>query len=172
MKILYMGCKRNGQNSANPEDTVIGVDSKKFPDVDVVHDMEMAPLPFENESFDVVYSNHNLEHVVNRAQLVEEIWRILKPGGIFDVTVPHHSNPVGKRLDHHGCFSMQSFDSLVPQDREKYENRRFSVAERHIRLLRPFGFLEPVVDRCPDFYEWRLSALVPAVEVRFKLKKV
>lgn len=170
MKILDIGC--DGKKYLSPGDEVIGLDIQKFPDVDVVHDLEKPPMPFQDESFDVVHSSHNIEHVSNRIGLMDDIWRVLKPEGIFDVTVPHHSNPIGKRLEHHGYFSMQAFDSLVPDEKEKYIRGKFVVIERHIRLLAPFRFLEPLVDRFPDFYEWRLSTLVPAVEVHFKLKKV
>jgi SAM-dependent methyltransferase len=170
MKVLDIGC--DGKKYASPGDEVVGLDIQKFPDVDVIFDLEKAPMPFPDEAFDMVHSNHNLEHINNRVQLMDEIWRVLKPGGTFDVTVPHHSNPIGKRLDHQGYFSMQAFDSLVPGEKEKYIRGKFVVVERHIRLLAPFRFLEGFVDRYPDFYEWRFSTLIPAVEVHFKLKKV
>lgn len=172
MKILDIGCNGKKYKSDNPDDIVTGLDIQKFPDVDVVHDLEKAPMPFDDESFDIVYSNHNLEHISNRVQLMDEIWRILKPDGIFDVTVPHHSNPIGNRVEHQGYFSMQGFDSLVPEEKEKYIRGKFKVFERKIKLVRPFGFLESFANRFPDFYEWRMTSLIPAVEVHFKLRKL
>ncbi|MBD2127309.1 methyltransferase domain-containing protein [Microcoleus sp. ZQ-A2] len=38
-------------------------------------------LPFDNNSFDVVYSNGVIHHTPNTIQLVKEIYRVLKPGG-------------------------------------------------------------------------------------------
>jgi len=38
-------------------------------------------LPFDNESFDAAYSNDAFCHVPNRAALLAEIHRVLKPGG-------------------------------------------------------------------------------------------
>lgn len=48
------------------------------------------PLPFEDESFDVVYHSHLLEHFPHsRAPVFTgECFRILKPGGIIRVVVP------------------------------------------------------------------------------------
>lgn len=48
------------------------------------------PLPFEDESFDVVYHSHLLEHFPqSRAPVFTgECFRILKPGGIIRVVVP------------------------------------------------------------------------------------
>ncbi|MES3037613.1 MAG: bifunctional 2-polyprenyl-6-hydroxyphenol methylase/3-demethylubiquinol 3-O-methyltransferase UbiG [Bdellovibrionota bacterium] len=40
-------------------------------------------LPFPDESFDVVTSTDFLEHVSDPQQVVKEISRVLKPGGIF-----------------------------------------------------------------------------------------
>jgi len=172
MKILDLGCGTKKFSGELPEDTIVGLDTQKIPGVDVVHDMEKAPLPFDDESFDVVYSHHSLEHIRNRLQLVDEVWRILKPAGVFDVTVPHHSNPVGESMVHYGYFGMQAFDELTNKGKENYIRGRFNLVERKIKLIRPFRFLEAFANRFPDFYEWRLTWMIPAVEVSFKLRKI
>jgi SAM-dependent methyltransferase len=43
-------------------------------------------LPYEDETFDVVLSSGVLEHVSNEYESIKEVWRILKPSGIFAVT--------------------------------------------------------------------------------------
>jgi ubiquinone/menaquinone biosynthesis C-methylase UbiE len=45
----------------------------------VHHDAET--LPFEDNSFDVVYSNGVLHHTPNTSQVVREVRRVLRPGG-------------------------------------------------------------------------------------------
>ncbi len=45
----------------------------------VHHDAEM--LPFLDASFDVVYSNGVIHHTPNTQRVVDEIYRVLKPGG-------------------------------------------------------------------------------------------
>ncbi|MDD5757817.1 MAG: methyltransferase domain-containing protein [Desulfobulbaceae bacterium] len=45
----------------------------------IQHDAEN--LPFEDNSFDVVYSNGVIHHIPNTKRVVEEIYRVLKPGG-------------------------------------------------------------------------------------------
>ena len=171
MKILDIGC--NGKKyKGKDDDIVIGLDIQKFPEVDILHDLEKAPLPFEDESFDMVYSSHNLEHINNRVQLLDEIWRILKTGGIFKCIIPHHTNPVSARLEHNiKGFSLHAFESLVPEEKEKYIRGHFNIVKRKIKLVKPFGFLNEFAARFPDFYEWRMSRLVPAVEIYFTLKK-
>jgi glycosyltransferase involved in cell wall biosynthesis/ubiquinone/menaquinone biosynthesis C-methylase UbiE len=49
------------------------------------HDAE--DLPFDDNSFDIVYSNGVLHHTPNTTQVVREIYRVLKPGGRVIVMV-------------------------------------------------------------------------------------
>lgn len=46
-------------------------------------------LPFKDETFDIVISNHVIEHVGNQQLHVKEILRVLKPGGIVYLATPN-----------------------------------------------------------------------------------
>lgn len=46
-------------------------------------------LPFDDEVFDVVVMLETLEHVTDEVRAIEEVYRVLKPGGIFILSVPH-----------------------------------------------------------------------------------
>ncbi|MEE3134190.1 MAG: methyltransferase domain-containing protein [Candidatus Thermoplasmatota archaeon] len=52
--------------------------------------MEIPKFPFENDSVELIYSSHTIEHVNDKAvkNLIEEAFRILKVGGIFRITCP------------------------------------------------------------------------------------
>ena len=43
--------------------------------------MDVHQIPFEDNSFDVVFCNHVMEHVDNDIQAMSEIFRVLKPRG-------------------------------------------------------------------------------------------
>ncbi len=45
-------------------------------------------LPFEDDSMDMVFSSHVLEHIPNQQKALEEIYRVLKPGGYHVCIVP------------------------------------------------------------------------------------
>jgi SAM-dependent methyltransferase len=45
-------------------------------------------LPFSDETFDVVITSEVLEHIQDDVAAIAEMYRVLKPGGIFAVTVP------------------------------------------------------------------------------------
>ena len=64
-------------------------DSDKRPIIFIEGTAEAIPL--EDASVDLVLCNQVLEHVIDPAKSASEIWRILKPGGIFIGSVPHIS---------------------------------------------------------------------------------
>jgi SAM-dependent methyltransferase len=47
------------------------------------------PLPFEDRSFDIVVAGELLEHVRDPEALVDEMHRVLRPGGTFVGSVPN-----------------------------------------------------------------------------------
>lgn len=59
-------------------------------------------LPFENDSMDVVYHSHFLEHLDREVarQFLVEVKRILKPGGIHRIVVPDFELLCRYYIDH------------------------------------------------------------------------
>jgi SAM-dependent methyltransferase len=53
--------------------------------------MDVHQMPFASNSFDVVLCNHVLEHVDNDIKAMNEIARVLKPGGYSILQVPFFS---------------------------------------------------------------------------------
>jgi SAM-dependent methyltransferase len=52
-----------------------------------VHQGDMRQLPFQDESFDYVYSHGVLHHSDEPQRVIRELFRILRPGGRFNVHV-------------------------------------------------------------------------------------
>ncbi|GBR08125.1 hypothetical protein GLI01_16660 [Gluconacetobacter liquefaciens] len=87
---------------AFPDLNWIGVDIENSPEVASrsrsdcrFHTFDGVNLPFQDNSFDVVYSRQVFEHVRHPEPLLHEVARVLKPGGVFVGSVsqmePFHS---------------------------------------------------------------------------------
>src|SRR5512145_3030170 len=109
MRILDLAC------GLAKTDGAIGMDKLALPGVDIVHDMDVFPYPFEDNTFDRVVSYNGLEHVERPLDVLAEIHRICKDGAGILITTPHFSS-VDSYTDptHKHAFSCKSLDYLVP----------------------------------------------------------
>lgn len=49
---------------------------------------DICNLPFDDASFDVVFCNHVLEHISDDTKAMQELYRVLKPGGMGVFQIP------------------------------------------------------------------------------------
>jgi len=49
---------------------------------------DILNLPFDNNSFDVVFCNHVLEHISDDTKAMQELYRVLKPNGMGIFQIP------------------------------------------------------------------------------------
>lgn len=106
---------------------LVTVDIEPNHGVDVVHDLNVTPWPFEADTFDEVHGYEVLEHLGQQGDVKSffatfyEIWRVLKPDGILCATVPDwksmwaFGDPGHTRLINAG--------SLVFLDQEEYHKQ-------------------------------------------------
>jgi SAM-dependent methyltransferase len=111
---LDIGCGESKQPG------FVGIDMLDLPGVDIVHDLEETPWPLPDECALTAVASHVLEHI-NPAKgifinVMNEIWRVMKPGGQFAFVVPYagshgyyqdptHCNPINET-------TMMYFDPL------------------------------------------------------------
>lgn len=89
---LDIGC---GKDKQGPE--WVGIDYRQYGDVDIVWDLEKTPWPLKDESVLVAAASHVLEHINPHKgifiNVMDEIWRVLKPGGQLAFVVPYAGSP-------------------------------------------------------------------------------
>lgn len=74
-RINYFGVDKNREAIAKASEACI------------VKELEY-PLPFSDDEFDVVVMFEVLEHIADQDQVLQEIIRVIKPGGILVISVP------------------------------------------------------------------------------------
>jgi len=82
---LVLGCgKRLHQDAIHHDFT------QHSPHVDIVHDLNHLPWPWESERFNKVIAESVLEHLYHNLLIsMNEIWRITKVGGIAAIKLPY-----------------------------------------------------------------------------------
>ena len=82
---------------------------------------DVTMMTFENESFDSVVSMETIEHV-NEEKYLSEIFRVLKPGGLFILSTPQNSK--GRIPLHIGHVKEYSLDEIVNLVSKKFKIER------------------------------------------------
>jgi 2-polyprenyl-3-methyl-5-hydroxy-6-metoxy-1,4-benzoquinol methylase len=62
---------------------------KRYPQIKYISFDLSDEFPIVSESFDVVYANQIVEHIIDDGKFLEECFRILKPGGILVLSTPN-----------------------------------------------------------------------------------
>lgn len=101
-RILDLGCgegTRLGLLKTNAEKVGVDINDyainkavKKYSGVEFLK-ADIEKLPFEKESFDLVYSVFVLEHVRQPEELLKEAVRVLKKGGTLIIGAPNFGSP-------------------------------------------------------------------------------
>jgi SAM-dependent methyltransferase len=182
-KFLDLGCGSYKINGA------IGIDGCPWPGVDVVHDLDCYPWPFENSVFDRIVSRHALAHLQNVVRAMEEIHRIARPGAIVEIVTPHFSSDNAfTDITSRWFFGYRSMDYFCANGSVNYRYGRATyellevrisflqaaVFEPHKRKSNPLRWigLEALINRFPRFYEHFLAFVLRANEVYFRLRVV
>lgn len=142
-------------------------------------------LPFEDNSFDVVITNHVIEHVPNQKLHMEEITRVLKKGGVvylatpnkYWLTDPHYKLPLlswfprkisamylklvqGKEWD----IYPQSYGML-----KKLTKKSFSIENYAVKIIKDpkkydldvMKMIQPIVKFIPKFLLNSMASILP-----------
>ena len=128
---LDLGCGQDKVPGA------IGMDRARLPSVDVIYDVERIPYPFRADSFAECYLHHLLEHVSEPLEVLEEVWRVGRPGAIVSIRVPHFSSLYAwSDPTHRRPYTYHSFDYLTEEGPYPYyAHARFEIVERRLIYL-------------------------------------
>ena len=182
---IELGC---GNTKKNPK--AIGIDMLDFDCVDIQGDVFAALHRFPDNTVDTIESFHFFEHVGDLTDLIDEITRVLKPGGKLRVVVPHFSNPYFySDPTHKNFFGLYTFcyyaSSSIFSRKVPLYGRMPQLDLNHVQLTfkssPPFyirhafkKMVERVVNLTTytkEFYEENLCNIIPCYELEYRISK-
>lgn len=123
---------------------------------------DICNLPFENNSFDFILCNHVLEHIPDDTKAMQELYRILKPGGTAILQIPQdlsrattfEDNTITSRKERAKIFGQ--YDHVRVYGRDYFDKLRsigFNVEEvDYTKTLTPLEV---------DTYRLALGEIIP-----------
>lgn len=127
MKYLNLGC---GSNYSNDKEW-INLDFISTGESVIAYNL-LNGIPFEYESFDVVYHSHVLEHFSKHdgEKFIQECFRVLKPNGILRIAVPDLECIVKKYIE------ILEQGISAPDNNEIYEKYNWIMLEMYDQAVR------------------------------------
>ena len=119
---LDIGC------GANKQKGFLGMDKRKLPGVDLVHDLEKFPYPLPKEVCQTIVASHIVEHIKPWLMLdfMNELWRISKVGCQLAIAMPYgvshgfvqdptHCNPCNETTFQYFCPEYPLYGIYTPK---------------------------------------------------------
>ena len=130
--------------------------------------VEPGPLPFDDATFDIVFSKDSIIHISDKRALFGEVYRVLKPGGVLLLSVPllldrrenllraevspdgsiiHHETPEfhGDPLNEQGCLAFHHFAWALLDDMRDSGFSRVEIVKYWSPWLGFFGADQVIV---------------------------
>jgi SAM-dependent methyltransferase len=163
-KITYcdIGCGKNKQNK-----DWFGIDYRNLPGVDLVQDLEVFPWGIPSGSFNIAVANHVVEHINPShgifISFMNEVWRILKPGGEFLIGAPYAtSSGMFRDPTHVNFVNEETWSYFSPTD-QFYQGGLFHIYSPlpwaiKVNTWHSTGNIEVVLVKLPVLSEYKIDS--------------
>lgn len=182
--VLELGCGPRKRHA-----DAIGIDRLDCAGVDLVGDVFEVLRSLPDACSRIVHAYHFFEHVDDLPALLEEIARVLIPGGSLDVEVPHFSNPYFySDPTHSKFFGLYTFSYWAKEKLFRRRVPQYGVAPRFelvdVRLdfdspfpiraviKRVIGPIFNLTRWLQEFHEENLCYILPCYQLRFSLRRL
>lgn len=176
---IDLGCGRDKKDAQ-----YYGIDHAKIKGVDIIFNLDLKGdifLPLKDSSVDRIFTRHFLEHVHEPLLVIEEIYRILKKGGIVEIIVPHWSWHGSHTFMHHKFFHSKDFDFFDKNNPYNYYTKaKFDMVSKEIKYgkgtirwwSKPFAdLINKLLNVNHLFSEQFLVSFLTPTEIRIVMKK-
>jgi SAM-dependent methyltransferase len=149
--------------------------------IEIVADLMQLPLPIQDNTYDIIEGDHILEHMPNLVPLLEDLYRIAKPGAKLSFLVPHYASG-NWAIDPTHCnkFNIQTLEIFDSHDqRNKIHpwgvNSKFKFKLTSWKLTFNPWILKPMelfVKKFSGFYEYHLAHIIQPEDLHFTLEVI
>jgi len=147
---LSIGC---GRKKENPN--FVGMDKRKLPGVDIIHDLEVFPYPLPDECCITIVGTHIIEHIKPWLiiDFMDELWRIMKLKGRLALSTPYAGSSIYWQDPTH-CTgfnetSFTYFDPRFPAYKDGYRPKPWKIL-KGFPVWQANGMLEIVMEKVKD----------------------
>lgn len=130
----------------------VGMDKRPLKGVDIVHDIQELPWPIPDSICHQVLMSHIWEHIEPkyRVQVMDEVWRVLKPNGRLLLSVPYATSR-GAYQDptHYPCPNELTFTYFDPTHPlwQVYKPKPWRLMQNNYKLI---GNMEVILEAVKD----------------------
>ena len=126
MKLLNLGCGTHYHNDWTNLDFISTGES-------VIAYNLLNGIPFDQNSFDVIYHSHVLEHFEEKdgANFIKHCFNVLKPGGIIRIAVPDLEQIVRNYIKY--------LDASLEQNKQAEHNYNWTLIELYDQTVRNYS---------------------------------
>lgn len=179
-----------GCGPAKRDKTSIGIDLLDYEGVDIVGDIREIFSRLPSDHIGELYSEHTLEHIDDLPGMIRDMCRILQPGGILHIVVPHFSNAFYySDPTHRNFFGLYTFAYYCEQNIFKrtipsyarIEGLKLERVNLVFRSYRPryishairksAQLLFNLNDSMKEIYEESFSTLLSCYEIEYHIRK-
>jgi SAM-dependent methyltransferase len=136
---ISWGCK-DIYGVDGPTDCADRATKRGYKEVKFVDDLCEDRLPYDDNSFDLVVCKDVFEHLLNPVHSLDEIRRVLKPGGHLLLHVPNHF-PLYGRVKFLFTNNLDTFSFFPGSSRWTFPHIRFYEHQDSVKLLADKGMV-------------------------------
>jgi len=136
-------------NQSNIDYVATDMDGSRFRHIEGMRSADITHLPFDSNDFDIIVCSHVLEHVPDDVSAFQELFRVLRPGGVAALLTPF-------ALDGWGTDEEPTINDQAEQERRfgQWDHVRIYDCEDFLKRMDHAGFetnlYDPVRDNPED----------------------
>ena len=138
------------------------------------YNLNKLPLPFKNNSVRYILASHVIEHLDNPVDVMLELYRICEDDARIDIYVPHfsifaaHADLTHKKTGYSYFTFGEDWTNKMFQGKFKVLNKKINFTRINYKWLNKV--FNPLINFSPTIYERFFCYILPASEVKFRLK--